>query len=244
MDYAGTAPSVSNTANNVSGTYSGVINATNYSGVEEFHITGGSGADNIVTGIGADILVGGGGADTLTAGGGSDVIYGGVGDVISGGEDAGGADFDLLVLADFGDHRISYATDAVTGTTDTQSGRVDHLDASGNVDGSLTFTGIESIVFADNTAFTLKTAQLLLNNIPAVIITCPLELLEQGFEFTFILNRPCLQEITLLIINFSKLFLILNLLMRQLIWFFDLNHINEFITLIRKTGFHIVFVNP
>ena len=156
MDYAGTAPSVSNTANNVSGTYSGVINATNYSGVEEFHITGGSGADNIVTGIGADILVGGVGADTLTAGGGSDVIYGGVGDVISGGEDAGGADFDLLVLAGFGDHRISYATDAVTGTTDTQSGRVDHLDTNGNVDGSLTFTGIESIVFADNTVFTLE----------------------------------------------------------------------------------------
>jgi VCBS repeat-containing protein len=156
MDYAGTAASVSNTANTVSGTYSGVINATNFSGVEEFHITGGSGADSLTSGIGADVLIGGGGADTLRAGGGSDVIYGGIGDVISGGEDASGADFDLLVLAGFGDHQISYATDAVTGLTDSQSGRVDHLDASGNVDGSVSFTGIESIVFALNTVFTLE----------------------------------------------------------------------------------------
>jgi large repetitive protein len=133
-----------------------VINATNFSGVEEFHITGGNGADSLTSGIGADILIGGDGAYTLSAGGGSDLNYGGIGEVIYGGEDAAGADFDLLVLAGFGDHQIGYATDAVTGLTDSQNGRVDHLDASGNVDGTVSFNGIESVIFADNTVFTLE----------------------------------------------------------------------------------------
>jgi Ca2+-binding RTX toxin-like protein len=145
---ASTAP-VTNTVIDVAGTSSGVMGATSYSGVEEFHITGGSGADIITTGAGADVLDGGAGADTLTAGGGSDVIYGGVGDVITGGEDPDGKDHDVLVLNGLGGEGAgSFAYD-VAGNTENGTFTL----TSG---GSVSFTGIESVVFDATTISTLE----------------------------------------------------------------------------------------
>jgi Ca2+-binding RTX toxin-like protein len=143
---ASTAP-VTNTIIDVAGTSSGVMGATTYSGVEEFHITGGSGADNITTGAGADVLDGGAEADTLIAGDGSDVIYGGVGDVIAGGEDADGLDFDVLVLNGLGGETAGSFSYDVAGNTENGTFTL----TSG---GSVSFTGIESVVFDATTITT------------------------------------------------------------------------------------------
>lgn len=138
MDFSMSTAAVTNTAVDVAETYSGLVGTTTYAGVEEFHITGGSGADTITTGAGADVLDGGAGADTLSAGGGSDVIYGTVGDVIIGGEDSDNNDHDILVLNGLGAGTFTYdvAGSAENGTFT--------LDGGG---GSISFTGIESVVF-------------------------------------------------------------------------------------------------
>jgi Ca2+-binding RTX toxin-like protein len=138
MDFSASAAAVTNTAVDTAGTYAGVIGGTTYAGVEEFHVTGGSGADIITTGAGADVLDGGAGADTLTAGEGSDVIYGTVGDVIVGGEDLDGKDHDVLVLNGLGAGTFSYD---VAGSTEDGTFT---LNGGG---GSISFTGIESVVF-------------------------------------------------------------------------------------------------
>jgi VCBS repeat-containing protein len=69
--------------------YSGTIGgagATDYTGIETFDITTGSGADSILTGDGDDILFGGAGNDTLLAGAGNDILTGGEGiDRLTGG---------------------------------------------------------------------------------------------------------------------------------------------------------------
>jgi Ca2+-binding RTX toxin-like protein len=148
---ASTAP-VTNTVIDVAGTASGVMGATTYAGIEEFHITGGSNADNITTGAGADVLDGGAGADTLTAGEGSDVIYGGVGDVITGGEDLDGNDHDVLVLNGLGG--------LAAGTLTYNAGSTEDGTFTLNSGGSISFTGIESIVFDAPTITTDEDAPL------------------------------------------------------------------------------------
>ncbi|MFT7369519.1 MAG: Ca2+-binding RTX toxin-like protein [Alteromonas macleodii] len=142
-DFSASTASVTNTAIDVDGTYAGLMGATTYAGVEEFHITGGSGDDIITTGAGADILDGGAGADTLIAGGGSDVIYGGVGGVISGGEDSDGNDHDVLVLNGLGAGILTYEVGSTENGTFTL-----------NAGGSLSFTGIESVLFDPTTITT------------------------------------------------------------------------------------------
>lgn len=173
MDYSGTIAPVSSTANEGAvGTYSGVINATNYSGVEEFHITGGSANDTISTGVGADVLDGGVGADSLSAGKGSDVIYGGVGDVVDGGEDTvPGNDFDVLVLKDFGDYNIVYNTHPITGAEDSENGIVQQLGVGGDVIGAVTFSNIEKIEFEDTTITTPEDTPLVGNLFAPVATT-------------------------------------------------------------------------
>jgi Ca2+-binding RTX toxin-like protein len=143
MDFSAQATSLTNTLTGAGPTYGGVFGGTTYSGVEEFHITGGSGNDIFTTGDGADVLDGGAGADTLTAGGGSDVIYGTAGDVIAGGEDTDGLDFDVLVLDG-------------SGTVTFDSGSIE--DGTVNLDsgGTVTFEGIESVVFDATTVTTLE----------------------------------------------------------------------------------------
>ena len=115
----------------------GAIGGTVFLGVDEFHITGGSGADSIITGDGADVLDGGAGADTLTAGEGSDVIYGTAGDVITGGEDGDGLDNDVLVLDGLSAGAFAFSGGGSEDGTFTFSGG-----------GSVSFTGIESFVDA------------------------------------------------------------------------------------------------
>ncbi|AGI66802.1 metalloprotease domain-containing protein [Octadecabacter antarcticus 307] len=146
MDFSTATTAVTNTVTGAD-SHGGVLGGTTYTGVEEFHITTGSGNDTLLGGDGADVLDGGAGADSLSAGGGSDVIYGGIGDVVDGGEV--GSDFDVLVLKDFGDHRID-----LDNLLDPESGTVVQLDDDGNETGSVAFTGIESIEFVDNTVTT------------------------------------------------------------------------------------------
>lgn len=159
---ASTAP-VTNTVIDVAGTASGVMGATSYSGIEEFHITGGSNADNITTGAGADVLDGGTGADTLIAGEGSDVIYGGVGDVITGGEDGDGLDHDVLVLNGLGGLAAGTFTYDVVGSTEDGTFTL-------NSGGSIRFTGIESIVF-DATTITTAEDSPLVGDVGVTVVT-------------------------------------------------------------------------
>jgi Ca2+-binding RTX toxin-like protein len=129
------------------GTYGGTISAGINGGVtitafDEFHITTGSADDNIQTFDGADVLDGGAGADTLSAGGGNDVIHGGAGDIITGGEDVDGLDFDVLVLD--GPGIVTFDVGS------TEDGSVTL--ASGGA--AINFTGIEDIVFGATTITT------------------------------------------------------------------------------------------
>jgi Ca2+-binding RTX toxin-like protein len=142
MDFSAQAPSLSNTLTGAGPTYGGVFGGTTYSGIEEFHIIGGTGNDIFTTGDGADVLDGGAGADTLTAGDGSDVIYGTAGDVIVGGEDADGLDFDVLVLDGPGTVTFDLGS--------TEDGTVT-LDSGG---AAVDFTGIEHIAFSPTTLTT------------------------------------------------------------------------------------------
>ena len=76
-------------------------------------VFGGAGADSINAGNGDDDVYGGTGNDTLIGASGNDTLFGGAGndefqitddhetDIITGGEDAGGADFDLLNFSNF-----------------------------------------------------------------------------------------------------------------------------------------------
>jgi Ca2+-binding RTX toxin-like protein len=114
--------------------HGGVLVGTTYSDVEEFHITTGSGNDTLLGGDGADVLAGGAGADNLSGTGASDGIFGAVGDVVDGGEDIDGIDFDILVLKDFGDYRIDFDS-----PLDPESGTVMQLDSNGNEIGSVAF---------------------------------------------------------------------------------------------------------
>jgi Ca2+-binding RTX toxin-like protein len=148
MDFSAQAPSLTNTLTGAGPTYGGLFGGTTYDGVEEFHITGGSGNDIFTTGDGADVLDGGAGADTLTAGGGSDVIYGTAGDVIVGGEDTDGVDFDVLVLDG-------------PGTVTFDSGNTKNGTVTLDSGGTVTFEGIESVVFDATTVTTLEDTSLL-----------------------------------------------------------------------------------
>jgi Ca2+-binding RTX toxin-like protein len=148
MDFSTATTAVTNTVTGAD-SHGGVLGGTTYTGVEEFHITTGSGNDTLLGGDGADVLDGGAGADSLSAGSGSDVIYGGLGDVVDGGENLDGSDFDVLVLEDFGNHRID-----LDSLLDPENGTVVQLDGDGNETGSVAFTGIESIEFVDTTVTT------------------------------------------------------------------------------------------
>jgi Ca2+-binding RTX toxin-like protein len=172
MDFSAEIGPLSNTLTGAGPDYGGTFAATTFSGVEEFHITGGSGADSFVTGSGADVLEGGAGNDTLSSGGGSDVIYGGVGDTVDGGEDVAGQDFDVLVLKDFGAYNIVYNIDPVTGLEDTENGIVQQLDApGGTVIGQIAFSNIERIEFVDTTVTTPEDTPLTGNLFVPVITT-------------------------------------------------------------------------
>ena len=100
-------------------------------------VSGGDGDDQISGGAGQDQLSGGADADTFTIGAGE-----GNGDRIDGG--TAGDDRDTLDLTGSGPLRFVNLTTDEDG--DSQSGRVEFLDDSGNITGRLEFTEIETII--------------------------------------------------------------------------------------------------
>ena len=134
-------------------------------GVGDDHILGDMGNDTIQGGAGLDDINGGEGNDKIDGGTGNDLITGGAGqDEMQGGDDAdtfvvtsgadgngdkidggtGGVDQDVLDLSGAGPLRfVNLTTDA---DGDSQSGRVEFLDGSGNITGRLEFTEIEQII--------------------------------------------------------------------------------------------------
>ena len=79
-----TVPVSGDLANGYAGTYyrsdgASVFSVIGFSGVENFTITTGDGADTLVTGDGDDVIVSGGGADSITVGRGNDSVNGGAG---------------------------------------------------------------------------------------------------------------------------------------------------------------------
>ncbi|UWQ98005.1 Hint domain-containing protein [Rhodobacteraceae bacterium S2214] len=135
---------------------------------------GGAGDDVLDGGQGQDVLEGGEGADTLNGGTGDDQLFGGVGEdvlvagpdndrlfggdnsdlftiggagnhVIVGGEDADGSDVDVLDLtAGLG---TAYADfNLIRDPNDAEAGRVELLDANGNITRRVEYSEIENVV--------------------------------------------------------------------------------------------------
>lgn len=123
-------------------------------GLGDDTVDGGPEADVIDGGDGNDSLLGGAGNDTLSGGSGSDQLFGEAGsdrftgltagDVVTGGEDAGNADTDVLDL--FGSGWTKANTNILFSDPSHENGTVQFLDANGNVTGTLAFANIETIV--------------------------------------------------------------------------------------------------
>lgn len=108
-------------------------------------LLGGQGSDSLFGGIGNDTLIGGDGADSLSGGTGNDlfIIGGGsegFGDTVAGGENVG--DNDVLDLTAWG----WALTNVIYDPFNAENGTVQFLDSSGNVIGSMSFTGIEQVI--------------------------------------------------------------------------------------------------
>ena len=103
----------------------------------------GSGGNDSLSGDGGDDLLDGGeGADRLSGGAGSDTFIGGIGDTINGGESAGDNDvLDLRNTAPIG-WRIKVDFDA----SDAENGTVEYRDEFGVLQGTSTFTNIETVI--------------------------------------------------------------------------------------------------
>ncbi len=134
----------------------GVDNDLIYGGIDDDSIGGEMGNDRLFGDDGNDTVNGGQGNDTLTGGAGLDLLSGdadrddfligsqlqGAGDTVYGG--AGGDDFDRLILTGAAPYRLAGVVEDSDGNG--IDGRVEFLDADGNVTGSLSFTNIEEIV--------------------------------------------------------------------------------------------------
>lgn len=101
---------------------------------------GGTGTDTVYGGDGNDTLRGDEDGDVLYGGGGRDLFFGGPGDTIFGGDD--GDNFDTLDLQAWGKE----STNIRFASRDKSRGEVEFLDSSGQVIGTLAFSGIETIV--------------------------------------------------------------------------------------------------
>ena len=166
FDMQGTAPSDTFTnqfwGNGGNDTISGLGgNDLIYGGADQDQISGGAGDDSLAGDAGNDSVDGGDGNDTVTGGTGDDRIVGGAGvDNLSGGDDrdlfvggndgdqvdggAGGVDNDTLDLTGLGRLRV---VDLVTDSDGNgQDGKVEFLDADGNVTGSMDFKNIENVI--------------------------------------------------------------------------------------------------
>lgn len=108
-------------------------------------LQGGGGNDSLFGGDGNDLLIGGAGADSISGGFGNDTIVigtgtDGFGDTVAGGENTG--DFDVLDLTAWG----WALTNVIYDPLNAENGTVQFLDSSGNVIGTMTFTGIEQVI--------------------------------------------------------------------------------------------------
>jgi Ca2+-binding RTX toxin-like protein len=108
-------------------------------------LQGGVGNDSLFGGDGNDLLIGGAGADSISGGFGNDTIVigtgtDGFGDTVAGGENTG--DFDVLDLTAWG----WALTNVIYDPLNAENGTVQFLDSSGNVIGTMTFTGIEQVI--------------------------------------------------------------------------------------------------
>jgi Ca2+-binding RTX toxin-like protein len=116
-------------------------------GEGEDTLTGGTGDDELYGGAGEDVLVAGPDNDQLFGGDNSDFFtIGGAGNhVIVGGEDADGSDIDVLDLtAGLG---TAYADfNLIRDPNDPEAGRVELLDANGNITRRVEYSEIENVV--------------------------------------------------------------------------------------------------
>ncbi|MHC0052916.1 Hint domain-containing protein [Actibacterium sp. D379-3] len=119
-------------------------------------IDGGDGNDILRGGQGDDSLYGGAGDDTLIADGDNDRLYGGTGSdtfsiekageiTVYGGEDADGGDLDVLDLST-GMGTDYAAANVIYDAADPEKGRVEFLDANGNIFRRLNFAEIEKVI--------------------------------------------------------------------------------------------------
>ena len=116
-------------------------------GEGEDTLTGGTGDDQLFGGTGEDVLVAGPDNDRLFGGDNSDVFtIGGAGNhVIVGGEDADGSDIDVLDLtAGLGTAYSDF--NLIQDPNDPEAGRVELLDANGNIFRRVEFSEIENVV--------------------------------------------------------------------------------------------------
>lgn len=108
-------------------------------------LQGGAGNDSLFGSDGNDLLIGGAGADSINGGIGNDTIVigtgtDGFGDTAAGDENTG--DFDVLDLTAWG----WALTNVIYDPLNAENGTVQFLDSSGNVVGTMTFTGIEQVI--------------------------------------------------------------------------------------------------
>ncbi len=104
----------------------------------EDSLDGGAGNDTLFGGDGDDTLSGGDGADFLQGGGGSDTFVAGIGDVIDGSES--GDETDVIDLTGLGRHNI------IRDPLNPENGIIQFLDIFGNVNGTLSFLNIETVI--------------------------------------------------------------------------------------------------
>lgn len=134
--------------------YGGADRDTVLGGAGADHVDGGSDNDTLLGGAGNDTVLGGDGDDILNGEAGADSIDGGLGndtitvgadtepfdDTIAGGENSG--DNDVLDLTAWGWALTNINYDPMN----PENGTVEFLDAGGIVIGTMTFTGIETVI--------------------------------------------------------------------------------------------------
>ena len=145
-DEAGTVTNTTDTA-----TFSEIEQVTTGAGDDQIDASATSGGVTVSSGAGDDTFTGGSGADTFDGGDDRDTFNvdgagDGWGDDIDGG--SGGDDFDTLDLT--GSTSVGGTKKVFIDGADSDGngsdGRVEYYDSSGNLEGTLTFTNIESIV--------------------------------------------------------------------------------------------------
>ena len=115
-------------------------NDTVYGGIGNDTVYGGADNDQLYGGTGNDTLDGGSGNDQLFGAGDRDIIFGGLGDTVDGGES--GDDYDVLDLSSY----THAGTNVIYGGGNNESGTVQFLNPDGTVSGTLTFSGVESVI--------------------------------------------------------------------------------------------------